>query len=106
MAVATTPTLAAILSRENYYHRYLYSSPHSPDDAGKIPASVPMSVTEHTPDDGNNLQSLPRFGLSYLYDDDARPNEVTVFPESDDGNLVTEWLTVGVDDAIPLEKVR
>jgi hypothetical protein len=65
-----------------------------------------MSVTEHTTDDGTNLQSLPRFGLSYLYDDDTRPNEVTVFPESADGNLVTEWLTVGVDDAVPLEKVR
>lgn len=65
-----------------------------------------MSVTESTTDEANELQRLPRFGLSYLYDDEARPNEVTVFPESAEADLVTEWLTVSVDDAIPLEKVR
>jgi hypothetical protein len=42
----------------------------------------------------------------YLYDDDARPNEVTVFPAAAEEDLVTEWLTVCVDDAIPLEQVR
>lgn len=65
-----------------------------------------MSVTESPTDEGSELRRLPRFGLSYLYDDDARPNEVTVFPEAAEEDLATAWLTVSIDDAIPLEKVR
>lgn len=65
-----------------------------------------MSVTETPTDEGSELDELPRFGLSYLFDNEARPNEVTLFPETAEADLVTQWLTVSVDDAIPLDKVR
>lgn len=65
-----------------------------------------MSVTEPTADEGSVLEELPRFGLSYLFDDETHPNEVTLYPEAADADLLTEWLTASVDDAIPLEKVR
>lgn len=65
-----------------------------------------MSVTERAPTGEQDLEQLPRFSLSYLYDDEVRPTEVTLFPESAEADLVTQWLTVDVESAIPLEDVR
>jgi len=66
-----------------------------------------MSATEHTaPEPAIELEVLPRFELSYLFDSEDHPTEVTVFPESDDFDISTNWITVDVDGAIPLDKVR
>ena len=52
------------------------------------------------------LDDLPRFELSYLFDSEDEPTEVTVFPESDDYDISTNWITVSVEGAVPLDKVR
>lgn len=65
-----------------------------------------MSVTESTTTGGTDLKRLPEFGLSYLFDDDERPNEVTLYPKAPESDLMTEWLTAGVADAVSLEDVR
>lgn len=66
-----------------------------------------MSATERTTTEPEiELDALPRFELSYLFDSEDDPTEVTVFPASDDFDISTNWITVTVDAAIPLEQVR
>ena len=49
------------------------------------------------------LDTLPEFGLRYLFDDGSNPNSVTVYdPEA----LETTWITVDSDAAVSLEDVR
>ena len=66
-----------------------------------------MSATEQA-DPGRviALGELPDFELSYLFDSEDEPTEVTVFPESDDFDISTNWITVGIDGAVPLDRVR
>lgn len=52
------------------------------------------------------LEELPRFELSYLFDNEEEPTEVTVFPASDDFDISTNWITVAVEAAVPLDQVR
>ncbi len=61
-----------------------------------------MSVRQSRP--GELLASYPDFGLSCLYDDEADPAEVTVFPGEEIST--TEWVTADVDSAVDLENVR
>ena len=66
-----------------------------------------MSATEHRATSlAGELAELPRFELSYLFDNQDEPTEVTIFPESNDFDISTNWITVAVDAAIPLEQVR
>jgi hypothetical protein len=67
-----------------------------------------MSTSERTTPDRPTVElaELPRFELSYLFDDERAPSEVTVFPASDDFDISTNWITVGVDGAVPLDDVR
>lgn len=65
-----------------------------------------MSATETTETGGTELETLPTFELSYLFDDADNPREVTLFPGDESADLMSEWLTVAVEDAIPLEKIR
>lgn len=51
------------------------------------------------------LEELPRFDLSYLFDSEDEPTEVTVFPESDDFDISTNWITVAIEAAVPLDQV-
>ena len=53
-----------------------------------------------------DLEELPRFELSYLFDSEDEPTEVTVFPESDDHDISTNWITVAIDAAVPLDQIR
>jgi hypothetical protein len=57
--------------------------------------------SSHTP-----LARLPEFDLSYLYDDEDEPSEVTVFPARFDDDLATNWITIDVGHAVPLDRVR
>lgn len=63
-----------------------------------------MSIQQHNP--GTLLASYPEFGLSWRYDDDEDPKEVTLFEGTEVGATTTEWLTVDVDAAVSLEDVR
>ena len=66
-----------------------------------------MSVTDHQePDTLVDLDELPAFDLSYLFDNADEPSEVTVFPASNTQDISTNWITVDLGTAVPLEQVR
>lgn len=66
-----------------------------------------MSVTDHQePDAAVELDELPAFDLSYLFDNADEPTEVTVFPASNTHDISTNWITVDTGTAVPLEQVR
>lgn len=66
-----------------------------------------MSAIEGAaPEGAIDLEEFPRFELSYLFDSEDEPTEVTVFPESDDHDISTNWITVAVEAAVPLDEVR
>ena len=66
-----------------------------------------MSAIEGAaPDRAIEVEVLPRFELSYLFDSEDEPTEVTVFPESDDHDISTNWITVAVEAAVPLDQIR
>lgn len=52
------------------------------------------------------LTAFPEFELAFLYDDDDEPSEVTVFPARFDDDLATNWITIDVGHAVPLDRVR
>jgi hypothetical protein len=52
------------------------------------------------------LDDLPSYELSYLFDDEDEPTEVTVFPASDEFDISTNWITAGVQSTIPNDQIR
>lgn len=53
------------------------------------------------------LCAYPEFELCCRVDDREDPAEVTVYPaDADDEALVTTWLTVDAEHAVPLEAAR
>ena len=60
--------------------------------------------TQQTSDDSYRLQTLPTFGLKYLFDDEDDPETVTVFCEGSD-RITTHWITVDRAHAVALEDV-
>lgn len=68
---------------------------------------IAMSVTDQQrPEAALDLDELPGFDLSYLFDNADDPTEVTVFPASNDQDISTNWITVDLGTAVPLEQVR
>ncbi len=65
-----------------------------------------MSAVEEPAGSSVALGDPPEFDLSYLYDSKDQPSEVTVFPASNEFDISTNWITVPVDWAIPLEETR
>lgn len=55
--------------------------------------------------DGTAREELPEFELSYLYDDEENPTEVTVFG-GDEKEVLTNWITIDESHAVPLDEVR
>lgn len=51
------------------------------------------------------LDELPDFELSYLFDEQDEPGEVTIFPESNEYDISTNWITVDVHCAVRLDEV-
>lgn len=49
---------------------------------------------------------LPEFNLDYLFDDSDDPTEVTVFPADERRDLSTNWITIDVESAVPLDRIR
>lgn len=71
-------------------------------EAIDLMSAIDGSQRDHaTPDD-----ALPRFELSYLFDDRDKPTEVTVFPESNEYDISTNWITIDVSSAVPLDNLR
>lgn len=65
-----------------------------------------MSAIEHANTTGSSaLDELPEFELTYRFDDEEDPQEVTLFLEGDE-ELATRWLTVDRGHAVPLESVQ
>lgn len=66
-----------------------------------------MSAIGHT-DDRNRaeLDELPEFELSYLFDDQDDPTEVTIFIPGVEERSATQWLTIDSSHAVSLETVR
>lgn len=65
-----------------------------------------MSAIERAAQEPPVLEELPRFELSYLFDSEDDPSEVTIFPESDDFDISTNWITASVEGTVPLEAIR
>lgn len=66
-----------------------------------------MSATDRQAEPaGEGLDALPEFDLACKYDDEDAPTEVTVFPARFGDDLATHWLTIDVEHAIPLDRVR
>lgn len=104
-AIRSLTSPLVIISYDTAYHMFTYPVPNATDTAGDR-EDEHMSVTESRPTGGSELKKLPTFGLSYLFDDEKRPSEVTLYPESSEADFMTEWLTADVADAVPLEDVR
>lgn len=66
-----------------------------------------MSVSDNPEREATfELQDLPEFELSYLFDDTEHPEEITVFPGTNELDISTHWITIDADHSVPLEKVR
>lgn len=63
-----------------------------------------MSIQQRNP--GTILASYPDYGLSWRYDDEDDPREVTLFEGNDIGGTTTEWLTADVDAAVSLDDAQ
>ena len=64
------------------------------------------AIVEDCPFDDERC-APPSFDLRTTVDDPEDPQELTVHPSSVDAEaLVTTWLSVDPDDAVPLEDVR
>lgn len=60
--------------------------------------------TRQSSDELAHLQTLPTFGLTYLFDDEDDPETVTVFREGSE-RITTHWITVDRTHAVALEDV-
>jgi hypothetical protein len=66
-----------------------------------------MSAIEGSPPtDGAVLDELPEFELTYLYDDEEDPTEVTIFEGTSVEDLTTRWLTMDYHHTVALDSVR
>ena len=64
------------------------------------------AIEDAAPGPSVELEQLPSFELSYLFDDDDEPTEVTVFPASNEFDISTNWITAAAESAVPLDRVR
>ena len=52
------------------------------------------------------LDELPEFDLTFLYDDEEEPTEVTIFEGTSQEDLTTRWLTMDYRHSVALDSVR
>lgn len=57
------------------------------------------------PDAERELDQFPTFELEYLVDEQQHPTELTIFPESTQFDIHTNWITVDIGSAIPLDEI-
>lgn len=66
-----------------------------------------MSATVDDCDAGGGRCAPPEFALGFDVDDPENPAELTVYPEhAGDDELVTTWISVDAEDAVPLDAMR
>ncbi|MFB6081649.1 MAG: hypothetical protein ABEJ67_02390 [Halanaeroarchaeum sp.] len=66
-----------------------------------------MSAIGHIDDpDSAELDELPEFELSVLFDDQDAPAEVTIFHPGADERSATRWITIDSRYAVPLDEIR
>ena len=65
-----------------------------------------MSASDSRRRPSARLSSLPEFELSFLYDDEDDPAEVSVFPARLGADLATNWITIDYGHAVSIERVR
>lgn len=66
-----------------------------------------MTHSEPARPDGNTVFSdPPSFELEYFLDDDEAPTTMTVCSAENPGSIATEWITIDIRQAVPLEQVR
>lgn len=68
--------------------------------------STMSAIEGSTPTDGAVLDELPEFELTYLYDDEEDPTEVTIFEGNSVEDLTTRWLTMDYHHTVALDSVR
>jgi hypothetical protein len=70
-------------------------------------ATEHMSVIGQIDDTkGAELDELPEFELSFLFDDQDDPEQVTIFRPGADERSATRWLTMDSDHAVSLDRIR
>ncbi|MFB6125114.1 MAG: hypothetical protein ABEJ59_04060 [Halanaeroarchaeum sp.] len=66
-----------------------------------------MSAIGQTDDpDRAELAELPEFELSFLFDDQDHPTEVTIFHPGADERAATRWMSIDSRFAVSLDEVR
>lgn len=65
-----------------------------------------MSAIERAETTDGVLDELPEFELTYRYDDDEMPTEVTVFEDAADEDLTTRWVTMDYQHTVALDAVQ
>ncbi|SEO27583.1 hypothetical protein SAMN04487948_101476 [Halogranum amylolyticum] len=66
-----------------------------------------MSAIERTNStDGVVLDELPEFELTYLYDDEEEPTEVTIFEGTSEEDLTVRWITMDYPHTVALDSVQ
>lgn len=53
-----------------------------------------------------DASKYPTFDLEYYIDQEASPVEVTVCSTETVGTIATEWITVDLEHAIPVEDIQ
>jgi hypothetical protein len=56
--------------------------------------------------DGAMLDELPEFELTYLYDDEEDPTEVTIFEGASEEDLTTRWITMDYPHTVTLDSIQ
>lgn len=64
------------------------------------------AIDRSTSTDDAVLDELPEFELTYLYDDDETPTEVTVFEGTSTEDLTTRWITMDYQHTIALDSLQ
>lgn len=66
-----------------------------------------MSAIGQTDDAaGTELDELPQFELSFLFDDQDAPTEVTIFHPGADERAASRWITIDSRHAVPLDEIQ
>jgi hypothetical protein len=69
------------------------------------PVKHPSRLNGSPANTASSLDRLPEFELSYLFDNDSNPTEITVFTADPDDKIATHWITVNATATVPLDEI-
>jgi len=64
-----------------------------------------MSSDNHTPE-RKPSNGYPSFDLEYYLDIDESPSRLTICSADSSGSLATEWITIELKHAVPIDTIR